>query len=330
MKLVMVKNSFLKVLLAFVASLILDSAVAQESTKLHKTPLKSMSSISANADSLRKHVTELANITPPRSYAHPEGLLKASAYIQNVWKHQGWDVEIQNFNDGDRQFENVVVSYNAHLQDRVVVGAHYDVCGPFPGADDNASGIAGLLELTRMIKEQALDLPYGIDFVAYSTEEPPYFRSELMGSYVHAESLRKDSVKVKLMVVLEMIGYFSDEENSQSYPLSFLKWFYPTKANFIAFVGRTNELGTIRKLKRAYKKSTNIPVKSISTPFVFEGIDFSDHRNYWKMGYKAVMITDTSFFRNHHYHTAGDTPETLNYGKMVEVVNGLFNAMPSL
>lgn len=306
----------------------LSSAKAQESIKLHK--ISPMSSISANADSLKMHVTELASISPPRSYAHPEGLLKASAYIQQVWEEQGWEIQVQHFNDGDKKFENIVVSFNPNHSERLVIGAHYDVCGPLPGADDNASGVAGLLELTRMVGEHAPDLPYRIDFVAYSTEEPPYFRSELMGSYVHAESLKKDSANVKLMIVLEMIGYFSDEKNSQSYPLSFLKWFYPTTANFIAFVGRTKELGAIRKLKKAYKKSTNIPVRSINTPFVFEGIDFSDHRNYWKMGYKAVMITDTSFFRNHHYHTANDTPETLDYEKMVEVVNGLFNTLPSL
>ncbi|MCB0739362.1 MAG: M28 family peptidase, partial [Bacteroidetes bacterium] len=146
---------------------------------------KNMSIISADSSLLQRHVVALAMQSLPRSVEFPEGLKKAANYIQNEWQKQGWVVNKQPFSDADHQFENLIISYQPDKKERIVVGAHYDVCGPYPGADDNASGVAGLLESTRLIKEHKPNLPYRIDFVAFSTEEPHYFRAQLMGSYVH-------------------------------------------------------------------------------------------------------------------------------------------------
>ena len=210
---------------------------------------------------------------------------------------------------------------------RLVVGAHYDVYGENPGADDNASGTAGLLELARLLKSQNPDLKYRVDLVAYTLEEPPFFRTEFMGSAVHAKSLFDAGIKVKGMISMDMIGYFSDAPKSQDYPLGLLKLFYPAVGNYIAVVGNLGNVGMVRKVKKEMKKAAALKVRSINAPASLPGIDFSDHRNYWKYDFDAVMITNTAFYRNKNYHEPTDTPETLNYEKMAEVVKGIYGAV---
>lgn len=279
---------------------------------------------------LERHVDFLCAMDPPRSFEQTESLNKCADYIALQFVNAGLPTERQRYEDGAYSFQNVIAQYNPDAKERVVLGAHYDVCGPYQGADDNASGVAGLLELARVFAKNKPELEYGIDFVAYSTEEPPYFRTNLMGSAVHAESLKQDSTNVKLMVVLEMIGYFSEDKGSQEYPIGALKGVYPTTANFIAVVGRTKEFGVVRTFKKKMMEASQLPVASINTPVIFQGIDFSDHRNYWSRGMKAIMITNTSFFRTPHYHTPNDTPETLDFEKMTEVVKGTYWAITHL
>jgi Zn-dependent M28 family amino/carboxypeptidase len=169
-----------------------------------------------------------------------------------------------------------------------------------------------------------------IDLVAYTLEEPPFFRSEAMGSAVHANALKMQNVKVRAMFSLEMIGYFSDAEGSQKFPNPILKLFYPSRGNFIAVVGDFSQLGLVRKVKRAMRGTALLPVYSINAPGWLPGIDFSDHLNYWRAGYPAVMITDTSFYRNENYHTAQDTAEKLDYARMAKVVLALHAALLDL
>jgi Zn-dependent M28 family amino/carboxypeptidase len=192
---------------------------------------------------------------------------------------------------------------------------------PLPGADDNASGVAGLLELAPLLSNS--EFPIQVELVAYTLEEPPFFRSEAMGSAVHAASLKRQGVVVRAMFSLEMIGYFSDEPSSQKFPNPLLKLFYPSRGNFIAVVGNFGQIGLVRKVKRAMRATTLLPVHSITAPGWLPGIDFSDHLNYWQQGYPAVMITDTSFYRNEHYHTAEDTLEKLDYNRMAKVVQSM-------
>jgi len=277
-----------------------------------------------NIDNLHKHVDFLCQMNPPRSFENTASLDSCADYILAQFHNYGYEVERQRYTDGTYDFQNVICQYKPDAEERVVLGAHYDVCGPYQGADDNASGVAGLLEIARLFSVNKPELDYGIDFVAYSTEEPPYFRSNLMGSAVHAQSVKDEGANIKLMVVLEMIGYFNEAPKSQEYPIGALKAIYPTTADFIAVVGRTKEFTKVRNFKRNMMQAARIPVRSINTPVIFEGIDFSDHRNYWSRDMKAIMITNTSFFRNANYHTPYDTPETLDFDKMAEVVKGAY------
>jgi Zn-dependent M28 family amino/carboxypeptidase len=166
-----------------------------------------------------------------------------------------------------------------------------------------------------------------VDLVAYSLEELPYFRTENMGSAVHARSLKEAQVKVEVMICLEMIGYFTSEENSQAYPTDLLKTIYPTRGDFIAVIGRLGQGDTVTKVKRSMLENSTIPVQSISAPASLRGIDFSDHQNYWKAGWEAVMITDTSFYRNPNYHQSTDTIDTLDFEKMEQVMEGVYGAV---
>lgn len=209
-----------------------------------------------------------------------------------------------------------------------IIGAHYDACGNQEGADDNASGVCGLLELARLLKNEKLK--YRIDFVAYTNEEPPFFGTNDMGSYVHAKSLFDNKVKVKGMISLEMIGYYSDEPNSQDYPLFFLEWFYGNKGNFITVAQKNfnDDFGSF--ISERMKKDQVIPTKSFKGTQWAGGIDLSDHRNYWKFDYSAVMITNTAFFRNKKYHTNGDTAERLDVQKMALVTDELYRTITDI
>ena len=203
-----------------------------------------------------------------------------------------------------------------------VIGAHYDVCGIQPGADDNASGVAGLLELAVLLGRDP-SLPAHFELVAYNLEEPPFFAGPQMGSAVHADALHKRGATLALMLSLEMIGYFRDERGSQSYPAPLLNLLYPSQANFIALVGRWDQRTVVKAFKASCVGTADIPVVSIAAPAALPAIDFSDHRNYWAHGYPALMVTDTSFLRNPNYHKATDSWDTLDYGRMAEVVRML-------
>ncbi len=277
---------------------------------------------------LRSHVEALASTSVPRNAENPEGLEEASVYIENVLNEMEIEVSRQGFETPNgKSYHNLLWSMGPETGPRIVVGAHYDVCDNQPGADDNASGVAGLLELSRMVQKNQPQLPYRIDFVAYTLEEPPYFRTNYMGSAVHAQALKSASVDVKAMLCLEMIGYFDATKGSQSYPVGAMKLFYPNRGDFIAVVGKTGKGKLTRQVKRHLRNGSDIEVRSINAPTVVPGIDFSDHRNYWAADYPAVMITNTAFYRNANYHEVTDTPESLDYNRMAEVVKGVYWAL---
>lgn len=200
-----------------------------------------------------------------------------------------------------------------------------DAAWNFPAADDNASGIAGLIELAHLLVKT--ELKTKVELVAYALEEPPFFGGERMGSFIHAKSLKDNKVSVRLMIALEMIGYFSDAPNSQKYPVSLLGLLYPSNGNFIVVVGNFENVLTVRRIKSVMRDASDLPVRSINAPGTINGVDFSDHRNYWHFGYNAVMITDTAFYRNPNYHTAQDTAEKLDYNRMAQVVEAVFAAV---
>lgn len=287
-------------------------------------PNYTQQNLSKSTDSIqvRKHLNALVKTTNFRNFENVEQLDLVAAYIKDDFSKYSDSVSFQEFTVDGQIYKNVVASFGTENKKRIIVGAHYDVCGEQDGADDNATGTTALLELARMLSGEKLN--YRIDLVAYTLEEPPYFRTENMGSYIHAKSLKDNDIDVFGMVSVEMIGYFDDKTDSQNYPLDLLSWFYGDKGDFITVVKTFNAGKFANDFNTLYKKSDQIKTQTFTAPKLLQGIDYSDHLNYWKFGYSAVMLTDTSFFRNKNYHKVTDTIETLDIPRMCKVIDGLF------
>jgi Zn-dependent M28 family amino/carboxypeptidase len=274
---------------------------------------------------LKNHVIFLSQTAAPRNSEHPENLDKVAKYIKAQLSKSTDSVEFQKYLVRNKEFKNVIAKYGPESSDLIVIGAHYDSYSSFAGADDNASGVAGLIALGKLVSTMALTSQ--IVLVAYSLEEPPHFASKHMGSYIHASSIKNKNVK--MMISLEMIGYFNDKAQSQKYPMPMMNIFYPNRGNFIAVVDEFTSNNAVA-LKSAINKYTDLAAYSINAPSMVPGIDFSDHRNYWSYGFPAVMLTDTAFYRNQAYHTDKDTYDRLDYGSMAKVIFGLFKYLEEL
>ena len=277
---------------------------------------------------IKSHLTAITKTEGFRNHQNPELLDKTAAYLYSHFKLYADTVFYQDYLANGQRYRNVIGAFGTHKRERIVVGAHYDVCGNQEGADDNASGVVGLLELSRLLKGRSLN--YRIDLVAYTLEEPPYFRTEYMGSYVHAKSLANSNTPVYGMVSLEMIGYFKDGKKTQDYPAGILSLFYGRRGNFITLVNKFGKGKFARRFGKKFKEASIVKTKKFTGPRVMPGIDFSDHLNYWNLGFSALMVTDTSFYRNKNYHEATDTMETLDLGRMARVIDGLFIALTAL
>ncbi len=282
----------------------------------------------ADAARLREHVDALSGRFHPRNSENPENLNRCAEYISTHLKDAGATVEMQDFMVGATTYRNVIGRFGVGKAKRIIVGAHYDSCEDTFGADDNASGVAGLLELARLIDEDPPDVE--IELVAYTLEEPPFFGGQQMGSAIHAASVATEKDKIIGVIVLEMIGYFSDEPGSQSYPHPVMKGYYPSRGNFITVVSRWDQSAWISDLKAGMKGATDLPVYSFRAPASVSGVDFSDHRNYWPHDIPAAMVTNTAFYRNKNYHTKHDTPDRLDYQRMGKVVLGVHAAIKSV
>jgi Zn-dependent M28 family amino/carboxypeptidase len=278
--------------------------------------------LSVDSLNLKKDVAFLSEINPARNYKNPEILDSVADYIFNVLNKNADTVYFQNFEVNGINYKNVIAKYGIQHSKKIIIGAHYDSCHDLPGADDNASGVAGLLEIGRKIPKE--NLKHQVELVAYTLEEPPFFRTKEMGSSIHAESVDKKNVLG--MICLEMIGYYSNKPNSQDYPIEEMKLQYPTTGNFIAVIGNLNQTAFASSITKAVTTKCKINVVSFNGPPEMEGIDFSDHLNYWKNNMNAVMVTNTAFYRNKNYHTELDIKEALNYSYMAWVVEGVLNA----
>ena len=274
----------------------------------------------ADPKKLQNDVEMLSQTLPPR-LPDEASLEPTVKWIESQLQAYGMP-QRQTYTADEQSFHNLILQFGPDTKEVIVVGAHYDSADGLSGADDNASGVAGLIELARLLSHTKLSSR--VELVAYTLEEPPHFRSNKMGSYIHAKSLKESGKDVSLMMSLEMIGYFSDEPNSQHYPVPFLDFIYPSKGNYVAIVANLSNLSTVRKVKASFRQASTLPVYSINAPALIPGIDYSDHRNYWRMGYPAVMITDTAFARNTAYHTPQDTADRLNYQKMAQVVEATY------
>jgi len=283
-----------------------------------------------NADTSKiiDHLTQITKTEKPRHHKNLKELNEVAQYIYGVFQKYADSTYYQTYKIGEVEYKNVVCVFGSKNSKTVVVGAHYDVCGNQEGADDNASGTVGLLELARMLKDKKLN--HRIEMVAYTLEEPPYFRSEYMGSYIHAKSLQNSNKDVYGMVCLEMIGYFDDQKKSQDYPIGILSLIYGNRGNYITLINKFNKGKLARKFAKGFKKNALIKTKKFTGPKFLPGIDFSDHLNYWKFGYSALMITDTAFYRNKNYHESTDKMNTLNISKMAKVIDTVFSTITNL
>jgi Zn-dependent M28 family amino/carboxypeptidase len=285
---------------------------------------KNLSRLSDTAN-IKRNLESIINTSAYRNFKNTDILDTVAERIRQEFLKHTNRVSVQNYTVNGNSYKNILSSFGPEDGERIIVGAHYDVCGDQDGADDNASGVAGILELARLLKGQPLK--YRIDLVAYTLEEPPYFNTKEMGSYVHAKSLHDAGIPVKGMISLEMIGYYSEKENSQDYPIGIMKWVYGDKGNFITIVQKSFGGEFAREFKNLSFKNNSIATKSFRTPSFIGGANLSDHKNYWEFGYSAVMVTNTAFFRNHNYHTEFDNLDALNIPKMGLVIDGVFRTL---
>jgi hypothetical protein len=277
---------------------------------------------------MRNHFKKIINTERPRNYLNVEILDSVANYLKSEFIKYADTVYYQPFEVKEKIYKNVIAVFGKTIKETIVVGAHYDVCEDQDGADDNASGTVGLLEVARQLK--GIKLNKRIELVAYTLEEPPFFRSESMGSYIHAKSLKDSDRNIFGMICLEMIAYFNDTSGSQDYPIDALRLKYGSKGDFITLVNRLKQGNFAREFTSKYIKFSKIKTKKFTAQKSLPGIDFSDHLNYWKFGYSALMITDSGFYRNKNYHKKSDLLRTLDLKRMALVINGVVDTLIDL
>lgn len=275
---------------------------------------------------LHDHVHRLAGGIGERNVFRPRALRAAQAYVTQTWRQQGYDIRTYRHTRHGVDSDNIeAIRPGADARkDVILVGAHYDSVVGSPGANDNASGVAVLLELSRRLA--AARPSRTIRFVAFTNEEPPFFLSGDQGSMVYAEAARARGDDIYLMISLETLGYYRDEAGSQHYPPLF-RYFYPSRANFVGVISNFRSRGVMRRLVAAFRAASDFPLEHVAAPAFIPGVAWSDHRSFWLHGYRAVMVTDTAFYRYPWYHTAGDTSEKLDYPRLARVTDGLCGAL---
>ncbi len=281
------------------------------------------------AQELREHVQTLAGDIGERNVFKPSALRDAADYIDASWTRHGHTVHRQVYETQGVRCANLEISIPGRVRpdECVLAGAHYDSVRGGPGANDNGSGVAALLAIGRALS--ALEPARTLRLVAFVNEEPPFFYRGEMGSMVYAKAARQRGDRIRLMMSLETIGCYSDEPGSQHYPPLF-RYFFPDRANFIAFVANFRSWRALRRTVSAFRAHSDFPEEHVATFGFVPGVSWSDHLAFWRQGYHALMVTDTAFYRYPYYHTAADTPDRLNYPAMTEVTRGLCGALADL
>jgi len=276
-------------------------------------------------DALRAHVQALAGEIGERNTFRPQALRRAADYIERVWRTQGYAVTRQEYALGPDTWANLEITRRGreNPDDVILVGAHYDSVIGSPGANDNATGVAALLELSRLAAARAQGKT--VRFVAFVNEEPPHFQTAQMGSHVYAKQARARGDRIRAMLSLETLGYYSEASGSQVFPFPSVLYrlFYPDRGNFVLFVSNFGSRPLLRQAVESFRAQSDFPVESIATFELVPGVDWSDHGSFWAEGYPALMVTDTALYRYPYYHTEQDTPEKVNYGALARVVDGL-------
>ncbi|MCX7824084.1 MAG: M28 family peptidase [Verrucomicrobiae bacterium] len=271
---------------------------------------------------LAAHVRVLAGDIGERNIYRPRAYQQAADYIARVLREGGYEVQWQRYEVQRISCANLIVERSGQRwpDQIVVVGAHYDSVYGSPGANDNGSGVAALLELARRFASR--QLARTLRFVAFANEEPPFFPGEQMGSRVYAKACRARGENLRMMISLETIGWFSDRPGSQKYPPLF-SFFYPDCGNFIAFVGNMSSRALMGRAARVFRSHCDVPLETCATFAFVPGVDWSDHGSFWRHGYRAFMITDTAPYRYPHYHEPTDTADKVNYEMLARVASGV-------
>ena len=301
--------------------------------------IRSSASMSANrpdsnyvgdVHQLYKHVEHLSVTIGSRSFFEYDKIEDTKRYIVSCLKTFGYIPTLQNHDYEGKTFSNIIISIPGvkYPDETVIVGAHYDTVYGTPGADDNASAVAVLLEMCRALK--SFSPGRTLKLIFFFLEEPPVFRTEHMGSYVYAKEAKDRNENITAMICLEMVGYYTNKKDGQTFPLPLMSMMYSTIPDFIAIVGNLKSRTLVERVKDSLLKASRVPVETLTSVSFIPGVDLSDHRSFWKMGYPAVMITDTAFYRNPNYHTEHDTIDTLDFNTMADLLKGLLQAAKDL
>jgi Zn-dependent M28 family amino/carboxypeptidase len=289
-----------------------------------------MIEIEKTIERLQNHLKILTVTIGERSVLLPESLKKTEEYIESFYNDIGLPAHMEPYEFRDLKVANIVseISFCANPSQCYLLGAHYDSVAGTVGADDNASAIAVQLETARQLKalkdREALDLT--VRFVSFALEEPPAYGTPYMGSRVYANKARKEKENIDGMICLEMVGYSCHSHGCQSYPFPLMFFNYPKEGNFIGIVGNFGSRNFTSSLFRAFQENPELPVVKLTVPFsgwLLPSVRLSDHASFWDRGFKAVMVTDSSFYRNPHYHLPSDTMDKLDYRFMAELVESL-------
>jgi Zn-dependent M28 family amino/carboxypeptidase len=278
---------------------------------------------------LKAHVDVLAGVIGEHNIFHPQALQAVADYIKHEWRNQGYEVVVQEFDVNGVCCANMEVTCpgSSREEEIILLGAHYDSVRGSPGANDNGSGVAALLELSRLFTQTTPKMT--VRFVAFVNEEAPFFGGNQMGSWVYARAARHRGDAIHLMVSLETLGFYSSEPGSQGYPPLF-RYFHPDRGDFIAFVSNLRSRRVMLRAVKAFRAHSDFPVEHTATFTFVPGVGWSDHYSFWERGYRAFMVTDTAFYRYAWYHSPQDTPDKLCYPPFARVTNGLFGAFAKL
>ena len=300
----------------------LDTSMAGDATATDVSP-----EVLKLAGRLKGHVETLAKMYGERNFDTPKDYRGARKYLEGKLDSMGYTTSLEKVDTRGETYHNVIAELEGASTPKeiVVVGAHYDAVRGSPGADDNATGVATVLELARTYANAKPSRT--LRFILFCNEEPPFFGSETMGSYQHAAGAKKRGEQIVMMISMEMLGYYTNKSGSQEYPRG-IEYLYPNrefpdKGNFVSFVTKGDGEKAVKKMDEIFEKKTEVRGEWLAAPKSAGGVSLSDHASFWKKGFPGVMITDTAYFRNPNYHKATDLPKTLDFKKFAQVVGGL-------
>ena len=278
---------------------------------------------------LKRHVFILGSDIGERNLWQYSSLQLAASMIKKMFDSFGYEVRVQEYEVLNKKSENIEVEIKGATRpdEIVVIGAHYDSVQGSPGANDNGTGVAALLELAHHFR--TITPSRTLRFVAFTNEEPPIFLTDYMGSKVYARRSRERNENIVAMLSLETIGYYSDKKWSQSYPFPFM-FYYPTRANFIGFVSNMKSRELLKQAIGSFREKTQFPSEGVFAPSWMVGVGWSDQWSFWKEGYPGIMVTDTALFRYPYYHSSSDLPDKIDYERMTRVVLGLQDVVSDL